>query len=64
MNYLSFPVNETQIPEGQLSQLLVVLEEKYSLSRSPKPVSYLFHVWSKSTEPSTLRWMTVDPPSM
>lgn len=34
------------------------------LSRSPKPCSYLFHVWSKSTELSTLRWMTVEPPSI
>lgn len=37
--------------------------KKYSLSRSPKPFSYLSHVWSISTEPSTLRWMTVEPPS-
>lgn len=34
------------------------------LSRSPNPFSYLSHVWSKSTEPSTLCWMTVKPASI
>lgn len=38
--------------------------KKYLLSRSPNPCSYLFQVWSKSTEPSTLRWMTVEPSSV
>lgn len=41
---------------------MVLQMTAYSLSISPKPCSYLFHVWSNSTEPSTLRWMTVEPP--
>lgn len=35
-----------------------------SLLKSPNPSSYFSQDWSKSTEPSCLRWMTVNTPSV